>query len=324
MSKFNIVFLDAATFGQTSLDSFLSTWNCSIYGTSTKSEARDRLEDQECAVVNKFLLDRQMLESRAARGLRLIAVAATGANNVDIDCARSRRIAVCNVSSYATYAVAQFTMALIFEMATRVGLHARGVRAGRWQKSPIFTRHDDHPSFELEGKVLGIVGYGNIGRKVAEMGRALGMEVLVSAGVGETRDIEEGRVPLDEVFARSDFLTVHCPLTRGTKGFVNRRTLGLMKPTAFLVNTARGELVDEPDLVEALEKKQLAGAALDVISEEPPSQDHPIVEAASRLENLWVTPHCAWATHEARHRLLDEVFHNIAAFLRGERRNRLD
>ena len=138
MSTFNVVFLDAATFGKTSLERFRSAWNCSIHQTSTRSEALDRLADGQCAVVNKFVLDRELLESRVTDGLQLIAVAATGTNNVDIDCARARRIAVCNVPSYATYAVAQFTLALIFEMATRAGLHSHGVRAGRWQKSPIF------------------------------------------------------------------------------------------------------------------------------------------------------------------------------------------
>lgn len=323
MSAFRVVFLDAATFGPTPLERFLAAWDCSVHEFTAETEAAARLEHQQCAVVNKLELDRALLEHPAADALELIAVAATGTNNVDIDCARSRGIAVCNVPSYATYAVAQCTMAFIFEVATRVGLYARGVRAGRWQESRIFTRHD-YPTFELNGKVLGVVGYGSIGRKVAEMGAAIGMEVLVSARVGHTGQVEEGRLPLDEVLRRCDFLTLHCPLTPRTRGFVNRRTLGLMKPSAFLINTARGDLVDEPALIEALSAKQLAGAALDVISQEPPAADHPVIEAASRLDNLWVTPHCAWATQEARHQLLDEVLSNIAAFLRGERRNRLD
>lgn len=323
MSAFRVVFLDAATFGPTPLDRFLAAWDCSVHEFTAASEAAVRLEHQQCAVVNKFELDRALLEHPAIGALELIAVAATGTNNVDIECARARGVAVCNVPSYATYAVAQWTMAFIFEMATRVGLHARGVREGRWQESRIFTRHD-HPTFELKGKVLGVVGYGSIGRKVAEMAAAIGMEVLISARVGQTGKVEEGRLRLDEVLARSDFLTIHCPLTPRTRGFVNRRTLGLMKPSAFLINTARGDLVDERALVEALSAQQIAGAALDVISEEPPPADHPVIEAAHRLDNLWVTPHCAWATHEARHQLLDEVFSNIGAFLRGERRNRLD
>lgn len=323
MSAFTVAFLDAATLGPTPLDRFLSNWDCSVYEFTTQAEARDRLENQQCAVVNKLQLDRTLLESPPAGALQLIVVAATGTNNVDIDCARVRGIAVCNVPSYATYAVAERTMAFIFEMATRVGLHAQGVREGRWQKSRVFTRHD-YPTFELHGKVLGVVGYGNIGRKAAELGSCLGMDVLVSGRVSGGGQLEEGRLPLEEVLARSDFLTIHCPLTPQTKGFVNRRTLGLMKPTAFLINTARGDLVDEAALIEALDKKQIAGAALDVISEEPPPPDHPVIVAASRLDNLWVTPHCAWGTHEARHKLLDEVFENIVAFLRGERRNRLD
>lgn len=323
MSSFKLTFLDAATFGDTPLERFLTTWDCSVVGLAAEEDVSQRLAGQQCAIVNKFVLDRALLESSAAQDLQLIAVAATGTNNVDIVCARSRGIAVCNVPSYATYAVAQFTIAHIFEMATRAARHAQGVREGRWQESRIFTRHD-YPTFDLHGRVLGVVGYGNIGRKVAEMGRALGMEVLIAARVGEKPGAVDARVSLADVLSRADFVTLHCPLTSQTEGLIGSHTLALMKPTAFLLNTARGGLVDEGALITALEKNQIAGAALDVISEEPPSRDHPIIEAASRLENLWVTPHCAWGTHDARHRLLDEVFENISAFLSGEKRNRLD
>ena len=323
MSTFNLVFLDAATFGDTSLERFSTTWTCSVAELTGAKEVSERLAGQRCAIVNKFVLDRKILLSPATQELQLIAVAATGTNNVDIDCARSRGIAVCNVPSYATYSVAQFTISLVFEMATRAVGHALGVRAGRWQESPIFTRHD-YPTFDLHHKVLGVIGYGSIGRKVAEMARALGMEVLVAARLGDQPGSNDPRVSFEDVLSQADFVTLHCPLTPGTTQLIDRHTLALMKPTAFLINTARGGLIDELALIEALEKNQLAGAALDVISQEPPSPDHSIIEAASRLENLWVTPHCAWATHEARHRLLGEVFHNIAAFQRGERRNRLD
>lgn len=322
MSEFRVTFLDAATFGVVSLTRFEEAAGCAVHELTEADELPERLADRQCAVINKFVLDRPRLEHPSAGRLEIIAVGATGTDNVDIACARERGIAVCNVPGYATAAVAQYTLALILELATQAARYAQGTRMGHWQESTIFTRHD-YPSFELQGRVAGIVGYGNIGRKVAEMARVFGLEVIVAGRVGE-ESRQPDRLPLDEVLGRADFVSLHCPLTPRTAGFINARTLSLMKPGAYLVNTARGGLVDEAALIEALEQGTIAGAALDVISQEPPDEGHPMMEAAARLDNLLITPHCAWAARETRERLMDEVFENIQAFRRGERRNRVD
>lgn len=317
-----MAFLDAATFGVISLTRFEEAADCAVHELTEADELPERLADRQCAVINKFVLDRPRLEHPSAARLELIAVGATGTDNVDIACARERGIAVCNVPGYATTAVAQYTLALILELATQAARYAQGTRMGHWQESTIFTRHD-YPSFELQGRVLGIVGYGNIGRKVAEMARVFGLEAIVAGRVGE-ESRQPDRLPLEEVLRQADFVSLHCPLTPLTQGFINPRTLSLMKPTAYLVNTARGGLVEEAALIEALERGTIAGAALDVISQEPPDVGHPMMEAAARLDNLLITPHCAWAARETRQRLMDEVFENIEAFRRGERRNRVD
>ncbi len=322
MNAFRTVFLDGATFGVVSLARFEEAGEFMVHELTDADELPARLEDCQCAVINKCVLDRPRLEHPSAGRLRLIAVGATGTDNVDIACARERGIAVCNVPGYATAAVAQYTLALILELATQAARYAQGTRMGHWQESTIFTRHD-YPSFELRGRVLGIVGYGNIGRKVAEMARVFGLRVIVAGRVGEDRPQPE-RLPVEEVLRQADFVSLHCPLTALTEGFINPRTLSLMKPTAYLVNTARGGLVEETALIEALEQGWIAGAALDVISHEPPDEGHPMMVAAARLDNLLITPHCAWAARETRQRLMDEVFENIQAFRRGERRNRVD
>jgi glycerate dehydrogenase len=321
-SDLRITFLDAATFGDVSLDRFTTQWDCTIHALTAPEEILPRLQGYQAAIVNKVILNRSILDSPGARDLKLIAVAATGTDNIELEAARNHGIRVCNVPGYAAQSVAQFTVALILELATRAGGYMELVRRGAWEQSPIYTRID-FSTVELSGKKLGIVGYGNIGRRVAEMVRALGMEVLISVRPGSSEVPPAGRLPLDEVLASSDFVSLHCPLTPDTKNLIDSRALGLMKPNAFLVNTARGALIDEAALIQALRKKRLAGAALDVISREPPPSDHPVIRAAKELDDLLVTPHCAWSTREARRRLLDEVAENILAFLRGEERNRV-
>ncbi len=321
-SQLRIVFLDAATFGDVSLDRFTAQWNCSVHALTKPTEVLQRIEGSPVVITNKVVLDRSILDSPEAADLKLIAVAATGTDNVDLEAARNRGIRVCNVPGYAAQSVAQFTIALILELATRVGGYGQIVRQGAWEKSPMYTRID-FSTVELSGKKLGIVGYGNIGRRVAEMARGLGMEVLISARPGSAGPLSAGRRALDDVLASSDFVSLHCPLTPNTKNIIDGRALALMKPTAFLINTARGALVDEAALIKALREKQLAGAALDVISREPPPADHPVIRAAKELDNLLVTPHCAWSTREARERLMNEVLENIVAFTEGKDRNRI-
>ena len=316
-----IVFLDVATYGDVSLGLFNDIWNCTIHPVTRPTETIARIADHDIAVTNKVVFDERILNHAAAQNLKLIAVAATGTDIIDKETAVKRGIKVCNVPGYATQSVAQFTMALILGLATRFEKYAAAVRAGEWQKSPVFSLLR-FPQQELAGKKLGIVGYGNIGRAVAEMARGFGMEILVGARPGNTK-IQLERIGLDQLFRQADFISLHCPLTPETTNLINPRSLSLMKPTAFLLNTARGALIDEAALIEALRQRQIAGAALDVMTQEPPPRNHPIIEAARELDNLIVTPHTAWSARETRERLLIEVKENIAAFLHGQDRNRV-
>jgi glycerate dehydrogenase len=319
MKREKIVFLDAATYGDISLQSCIDQWDCTIHQITSPSETSQRLLGQSVAVTNKVVIDRVVLSSTAAKELKLVAVAATGTDIIDREAAKEFGVSVCNVPGYATQSVAQFTLALILELATRAARYGTAVRSDAWQKSPIFTLLT-FPSIELKGKKLGIIGYGNIGRAVAEMARALGMEVLIAARPG-SKEPTPGRVPMRELFRQADVITLHCPLTPQTKNLINAETLSLMKPTALLVNTARGTLIDETALIQALRERRLAAAALDVISHEPPPADHPIIQAVKELDNLLVTPHTAWSAREARERLLGEVTDNIRAFFEGKPRN---
>jgi glycerate dehydrogenase len=320
MNRQKIVFLDAATYGDVPLESFRNQWDCTVHQVTTPIDVRQRLKGQTVAVTNKVPLDQAVLGSAEARDIKLIAVAATGTDIIDREAAKSLGVKVCNVPGYATHSVAQFTVGLILELASRAGPYAAAVRLGAWQKSPVFTMLD-YPTVELAGRKLGIIGYGNIGRAVAKMAQGFDLEVMVAARPGSLDPVPSDRLSLDTLLATADIITLHCPLTPATQHLINERRLSLMKATAFLINTARGALVDESALIEALRNKQLAGAALDVISREPPPENHPIIEASKELENLLVTPHTAWSARQARERLLREVAANITAFFAGEPRN---
>jgi glycerate dehydrogenase len=320
MTRPRIVFLDAATYGDVSLQEFTRRWDCTVHPVSAAAEVGRRLQGQSVAVTNKVAMDRALLSSVEARDLKLITVAATGTDIIDKEAAKKLGIRVCNVPGYATQSVAQFTFALILELATRASSYIDAVKAGQWQKSPVFSLLD-YPSFELRGKKLGIIGYGNIGRAVAEMARGFGLEPLIAARPGAAEPIPAGRISLERLLREADILTLHCPLTPSTQNLINERTLSWMKPEAFLINTARGVLIDEAALIRALREKRLAGAALDVISQEPPPADHPVVEAARTLDNLLLTPHTAWSAREARERLLREVAENISGFFAGNPKN---
>jgi glycerate dehydrogenase len=321
-ANLKIVFLDASTFGDVSLGSFTERWQCAVRQVTTAAEVAERLQGCDVAVLNKVVLDRALLQSPAAKELKLIAIAATGTDNVDLVAARERGIRVCNVPGYAAQSVAQFTMALILELATRVGGYGALVREGAWERSPIYTVFG-FPSSELSGKSLGIVGYGSIGRRVAEMARGFGLQILIAARPGSLPPLPQDRLTLDELLQRADIVSLHCPLTPQTQNLIDHRALALMKPSAFLINTARGALVDAGALIQALREKRLAGAAVDVLTQEPPPPEHPLIRAAKELSNLLVTPHCAWTAREARQRLMDEVLENILTFTQGKDRNRV-
>lgn len=315
-----IVFLDAATFGDVSLERFRELGDCKIYQVTKPSETIGRLAGENIVVTNKRGIDAAALAAPESQDLSLIAVAATGTDIIDQAAAHKRRVKVCNVPGYAAHSVAQFTMALILELATHAGRYAGDVKAGMWQESPVFSLLT-YPSTELSGKTLAIIGYGNIGREVARMARAFGMEVLLAARPGGAEPPASDRVPLEQLLPRADIVSLHCALTPQTKNLINKERLRLMKPSAFLINTARGGLIDEAALIQALSERRITAAALDVISEEPPAANHPMISAASALDNLLVTPHTAWSARQARERLLSEVAENISAFLAGRDRN---
>jgi glycerate dehydrogenase len=320
MNRQRVVFLDAATFGDVSLEALHARWDCTVHQITGAGQVISRLTSQTVAVTNKVPMDGAVLSAPEARGLRLIVVAATGTDIIDRQAAKNLGITVSNVPGYATESVAQFTLTLILELATQAAAYRQDVKAGVWQKSPIFSLIH-RPAVELTGKKLGIIGYGNIGQAVARMARALGMEVIIAVRPGSAQSGAPGRLPLDDVLRRADVVSLHCPLTAATRGLINERALSLMKPTAFLINTARGALIEDAALIRALREKRLAGAALDVISGEPPPDDHPILNAAKELDRLWLTPHTAWSARESRERLISEVAQNIAGFFAGKPRN---
>ncbi|HEX3448977.1 MAG TPA: D-2-hydroxyacid dehydrogenase [Isosphaeraceae bacterium] len=264
-------------------------------------------------VTNKAPVRAPLIETAAE--LRFITVTATGYDCVDVTAARQRGIPVSNVPEYSTHSVAQFVFALLLELCEYAAKHAEAVKAGEWTSQPDFALRKT-PLYELAGKTMGIVGLGRIGRQVAVIAKAFGMTVLASKSSRPSPSSNDPivRCDLDELFARADVISLHCPLTTETEGLVNRQRLARVKPTAFLINTARGALVVEPELAEALNQGRLLGAALDVVSQEPIRPDNPLLGA----RNCLITPHIAWATEEARARLMEATVANVAAFLSGQ------
>ncbi|MBB5212862.1 D-2-hydroxyacid dehydrogenase [Microbulbifer hydrolyticus] len=301
------VFLDTLTMKLEELDTSalehaVDHWD--FFETTSPRQTAERITNADVVITNKVVLDRALIDN--APNLKLICVCATGTNNIDLDAAAEKNIPVKNVAGYTGSSLAQHTLALMLALATRWHQYNDDVQQGRWSQSPIFCRLD-YPVIELAGKTLGIIGYGDLGQKVARLGEALGMEILVAASF--TGEKKPGRTPLETLLAESDVVSLHCPLTEQTDRLVNRDFLAAMKDSAFLINTARGGLVDEPALVTALKEHQIAGAALDVLSVEPPPQDHPLL--TGNIPNLILTPHCAWVSRESRQRLLDGVVGNI-------------
>ena len=311
----NIVVLDAYTLnpGDLSWASLQSLGHCDIYERTPVESVVERAINAEIILTNKALLSRATIAQLPK--LQYIGVLATGYNVVDIQTARERQIPVTNVPAYSTSSVVQMVFALLLELTRHVGLHAEGVRAGRWSNHADFC-YWDKPLIALESLTMGIVGLGEIGQAVAKAAQAFGMPVLAYqrtpkpvAGVKN--------VDLESLFQQSDVISLHCPLTPETQNLVNAQRLALMKPSAFLINTSRGPVVDEKALAQALQAGQIAGAGLDVLSVEPPKSDNPLFS----LLNCFITPHIGWATQTARQKLLDRVVANIQAFLQGKPQN---
>jgi glycerate dehydrogenase len=314
------VFLDLATLAADDLDlaalaATVDDWQ--PFQTTRPDERLAHVGDADVVITNKVVIDEQLLES--APKLKLICLTATGYNNVALDAARARGIAVCNVTAYATDSVVQHVFALMLAHFTRLFDYTAAVKRGDWSDSPRFCLLD-YPVRELRGMTLGIVGYGELGRGVERIAEAFGMRVLVSQRPGGEAKV--GRVAFDDVLEQADVLTLHVPLLDNTRHLIDASALAKMKPTALLINTARGEVVDNRALADALRNGVIGGAAVDVLDVEPPPMTHPLL--ADDVPNLIVTPHSAWAGHRARQNVVDETVANIGAFQRGERRNRLD
>ena len=316
-----LVFLDAATMacdGDIDLSVLEEFGTLMEYAITAPEETAQRLVGATIALTNKVVIGGGEMDA-AGPSLKLIVVCATGTNNIDLQAAKERGIGVCNVSGYSTAGVAQHVFALLLNLVTHC--HRYVSEPEKWAASPIFTRMD-FPIMELNGKVLGIVGFGSIGKRVAEIGRALGMRVqALQRDDSFSKSSDIARVPLKEFFESSDVISLHCPLSLETEQMINEESLSWMRPGAFLINTGRGGLVDEGALLAALSSGHLGGAGLDVLSVEPPSADHPLL--TSRLPNLLITPHTAWSAVESRQLLMEGVMTNIRSFLAGESANRL-
>ncbi|MBR3874551.1 MAG: D-2-hydroxyacid dehydrogenase [Clostridia bacterium] len=302
-----IVILDGYTEnpGDLSWEALEALGDVTVYEHTPENCILERIGDAPVVLTNKTPITAETIAQKPQ--LRYIGVLATGYNVVDVKAAKEKGIVVTNVPSYGTQAVAQYVFALLLEVCHHVGHHNHAVQQGRWTSGRDFCFWD-YPLIELAGKTMGIIGYGRIGQATAALARAFGMKVLAySPGRkdGET---------LDEVFSQSDVISLHCPLTVENTGLINRNTIAKMKDGVILINTARGGLINEADLREALLSGKVAAAAVDVVSTEPIREDNPLLG----LENCLITPHIAWASKEARQRLMDVAVENVAAFLKGE------
>lgn len=313
------VFLDFATVSSGDLDTSPLERvlpGLVLHPQTPPDEVAARTAGFEVVLANKSRLGREAIAGNPA--LRLIALTATGTDNVDLAAARAAGVAVCNLRDYCTASVVQHVFAMLLALTHRLADYQALVRSGRWQQAGQFSVFD-HPIRELAGRTLGIVGFGTLGRAVAQVAAAFDMRVAVANRPGGRP--EPGRFDFDEMLPRLDVLSLHCPLTEATRGLVNAARLARMKPDAVLINSARGALVDAKALAAALKNRRLGGAGIDVLEQEPPPPDHPLLDPA--IPNLIMTPHVAWAAREARQRCLDELALNVESFLAGGRRNRV-
>lgn len=308
-----IVVLDgyAMNSGDLSWENLKKLGEVSIYDRTLESEVVERISDSEIVITNKVIIGKEVFEK--CKNIKYVGVTATGYNVVDTNLAKELGVTVTNVPAYSTDSVAQLVFSFILEHCQNVFKYTESVKSGDWVNSKDFS-YQKFPIIELAGKSLGIIGFGAIGKKVAEIGNAFGMNVLVNTrSPSKTDEINVNFVSKEEIFKNSDFLTLHCPLNEETDELVNEKTLNLMKKSAILINTGRGGLVNEKDLANALNLEKIAGVGLDVLSTEPPKEDNPLLNA----KNTYITPHVAWASYEARKRLMDVTINNVKSFIDG-------
>ena len=311
-----IVVLDGYTLnpGDLSWEALEALGDLVVYDRTAEGKVVERAENADIILTNKTLVSREAIA--ALPDLKYIGIIATGFNIVDVDAAAEKGIPVCNVKGYGTGSVAQHVFALLLELTNQCGTHTRSVRNGGWHASADFCFWEK-PMIELEGKILGIIGLGRIGRRTASIALGFGMKVIAYHTHADQPMEGVAFHDLDTVFRESDVVSLHCPLTSENEGLVDKAVLENMKTTAFLINTSRGGLVNHDDLAMALSKRQIAGAGLDVFSVEPPVERH----ALFSMDNCFITPHHSWATKEARERLMNGVVENVRSFLVGDTKN---
>ncbi len=310
----NIVVLEGYTLnpGDLKWDRLEKLGNLKIYEQTLEEDALERIGDAEVIFVNKTKLSAEVFEK--APNLKYVGVLATGYDSIDIKAAKKENVVVTNIPDYGTSSVAQFVFALLLEMTHHVWEHSEAVKKGEWEESKGFCFWK-YPLIELKDKTMGIIGYGRIGRETAEIAKAFGMKVVAYTRTPD-KTMEEDNfkfVEFNELLRQSDFISLHSPLTKNTKGVINKKTISKMKDGVMLINTARGALVVEEDLAEALENKKIAAAASDVMTKEPPDNNNPLIKA----ENMIITPHIAWAPKESRERLMNIAVDNLERFLEG-------
>lgn len=281
-----------------------------LYPSTLDTQVLERVQHADVVITNKVVLDAENLKQ--CLSLKLILISATGTNNVDLAQAKAQGITVCNCQGYGTSAVAQHTLMLMLTLATSVIQYDHAVKQGEWNKSPIFCLLD-FPIVELAGKTLGILGYGELGQAVAKLAEAFGMKIIVGALPNRSTG---NRVALSELLPQVDFLSLHCPLTEETRDLIDSKAFEKMKPSAFLINCARGGIVNEHDLATALRTGKIAGAATDVLSVEPPKEGNVLL--ANNIPNLIITPHSAWGSVDARQRIVQQLTENASAFQQGK------
>ncbi|WP_180048390.1 MULTISPECIES: 2-hydroxyacid dehydrogenase [unclassified Acinetobacter] len=311
----NAIFLDFASLDQDDLQledlNAVFQQQLTLYPTTSPAELLPRVQSAEVIISNKVLLDAATLQQ--CPQLKLILISATGTNNVDLEQARRQGVVVCNCQGYGTAAVAQHTLMLMLNLATSFVRYHQAVQQGQWQRSSQFCLLD-YPIVELAGKTLGIVGYGELGQAVAKLAEAFGIQVKIAALANRLQSAS--RVPFAELLPQVDFLSLHCPLTEDTRDLIGPAEFAAMKHSAFLINCARGGIVNEAALAEALQSGQIAGAAMDVLSVEPPKQGNILLDPA--IPNLILTPHSAWGSVDARQRIVQQMVENVIAFQQGQ------
>lgn len=304
-----LVFLDAATVGPVdNLSELAALGELTRYASTRPDERISRIQGHNVVITNKVIIDRDVMD--ACPGIELIGIVATGMNNVDLDYAKQKGVAVKNVAGYSTASVTQCTFAMLFYLMNASRYYDEYVKSGKYAQSPIFT-HLDREFGELAGRQVGIIGLGTIGRSVAGVARAFGANVVYHSTSGKNLDVAEYRhLPLEELLATSDVVSIHCPLNDQTQNLLDEHRLRRMKPSAYLLNMGRGGIVDEKALVRLLDDNGLAGAALDVLATEPVAANSPLLKVRNR-ERLYITPHIAWASIEARRRLIERTAQSI-------------